>query len=79
MLHSIKLNSNVQVCKSDCTKRGDGEFRCDTALCGYPSVKVPVDIFLLSFPFSGDSIIPDTIFGDLSMLGFTFDIYLGTS
>ena len=36
-------------------------------------------IFLASLPFSGELIISDTIFGDCSLLSFTFDIYLGTS
>ena len=49
------------------------------ALRGYTIVKVPVKIFLPCLPFSWDSIISDTIFGDFSMLSFTFHIYLGTS
>ena len=47
------------------------------ALCGYPLGKVPVEKFLPSLPFSWDLIISDKIFGDCSLLSFTFDKYLG--
>ena len=48
-----------------------------TALCGYPLVKVPVENFCLSPPFSRVPIFSDRIFGVYYIISFTFqDIFV---
>ena len=51
----------------------------NSALCGYPLLKFPEEIFFTSPPFSWDPIISDRIFRNCLLPSFTFDIFLRTS